>query len=56
MTGTSVTVTHEWIWCGGCGRTFKGARGLRVHQTSRFVSVSCRPMPVPLLALAGPDY
>jgi hypothetical protein len=29
--------------CPGCGRSFKGARGLRVHQTQRFQTMVCKP-------------
>lgn len=29
--------------CHGCGRTFRGARGLRAHQTARHVTAACRP-------------
>jgi hypothetical protein len=29
--------------CSGCGETFKGERGLRAHQNSRFLSMGCRP-------------
>lgn len=30
--------------CPGCGRSFRGERGLRSHQTARFVAMACRPM------------
>lgn len=29
--------------CPGCGGSFKGARGLRTHQTSKFVTLACKP-------------
>ena len=31
--------------CYGCGKTFKGARGLAAHQNSRHVALDCKPMP-----------
>jgi hypothetical protein len=30
-------------YCPGCGQTFNGERGLRSHQTARFVTLACRP-------------
>lgn len=30
--------------CQGCGQTFKGERGLRAHQTKKFVAMGCRPL------------
>jgi hypothetical protein len=33
--------------CPGCGRGFRGARGLRAHQAGRFVTAACRPAPRP---------
>jgi len=29
--------------CPGCGRAFRGARGLRVHQTAPHAAPACRP-------------
>lgn len=29
--------------CPGCGNHFKGERGLRSHQTQRFVALDCKP-------------
>lgn len=30
--------------CPGCGGYFKGERGLRAHQASKFVTLACRPV------------
>lgn len=30
--------------CQGCGMTFKGERGLRAHQSQRFITLACRPI------------
>lgn len=30
--------------CRGCGATFNGERGLRSHQSRRFVSLACKPV------------
>jgi hypothetical protein len=29
--------------CSGCGEKFKGERGLRAHQSGKFVALACRP-------------
>lgn len=29
--------------CNGCGEVFKGKRGLRAHQSRRFIAMGCRP-------------
>jgi hypothetical protein len=31
-------------YCSGCGQTFNGARGLRAHQNSKFLSLACREL------------
>jgi hypothetical protein len=33
-----------YVACPGCGRAFKGERGLRAHQATRYVSLACRPI------------
>lgn len=33
--------------CPGCGQWFRGARGVRSHMTSRFMSMNCRPFSAP---------
>lgn len=30
-------------YCPGCGTTFKGARGLKSHQSSKFLAMGCKP-------------
>lgn len=30
--------------CPGCGRAFRGERGLRAHQNGQFVTMACRPV------------
>jgi hypothetical protein len=37
-------MSNEDSRCAGCGRHFTGARGLRSHQTARFVALACRPV------------
>lgn len=32
--------------CRGCGRTFKGARGLRSHQSRPFAAMACLKDPL----------
>lgn len=34
-----------YVTCPGCGEAFKGERGLRAHQSQRFVTMDCRPRP-----------
>lgn len=29
--------------CPGCGRSFRGPRGLLSHRTARFQAMGCRP-------------
>lgn len=38
--------------CSGCGESFDGTRGLRAHQSARFVTMACRPVPAPVT----PEY
>lgn len=38
-----MTTKSETFEC-PCGRIFWSARGLRAHQSARFVSMSCRPI------------
>lgn len=37
------TPVATYLRCQGCGNAYKGERGLRAHQTQRFVTASCRP-------------
>ena len=30
--------------CQGCGESFRGGRGLRAHQSGKFVALACRPV------------
>lgn len=32
--------------CLGCGESFRGKRGLRAHQSSKFLTMACRPASV----------
>jgi len=36
-------MTTTYVRCSGCGDSFRGERGLRAHQTSRFVTLACKP-------------
>ncbi|BBC28701.1 hypothetical protein [Mycobacterium phage PR] len=40
------------VECPGCGKTFKGARGLKSHQTSRNVTMACKPVAEPVAEVA----
>lgn len=52
---TAAATTNEGI-CSGCGRTFRGAAGLRAHQSQRFVSLACKPLKkAPEVAQAQPE-
>ena len=44
--------TPETI-CPGCGRPFKGERGLRVHQSHPFTTAACRPAMATVSADSG---
>lgn len=35
--------TQSDVRCDGCGKSFKGRRGLTAHQTGRHVAMDCRP-------------
>jgi len=46
MTTTTATTTDDDradLRCPGCGQSFRGERGLRAHQSRRFVTIACRP-------------
>lgn len=32
-------------YCQGCGESFKGARGLRTHQSRPYITIACRRLP-----------
>jgi hypothetical protein len=39
----TTTQTTADVQCPGCGKSFTGTRGLRAHQSQRFVSLACKP-------------
>lgn len=39
-----------YVKCPGCGQSFKGARGLRSHQSVPFITSACRPTQAPVVA------
>lgn len=48
--GEALSLSHEVlpqtiaVRCPGCGQSFRGERGLRAHQSRRFVTIACRPI------------
>ncbi|AVO21785.1 hypothetical protein SEA_GODPHATHER_89 [Mycobacterium phage GodPhather] len=50
MSAAQKTITDAT--CAGCGKTFKGARGLKSHQTSRNVTMACKPVAEPVAEVA----
>lgn len=38
------TSTTDPARCPGCGQRFEGTRGLRAHQSARYVTLACRPI------------
>lgn len=45
---SDVTITEQGVstvTCGGCGKAFRGARGLASHQNHRNAAAGCKPAP-----------
>jgi hypothetical protein len=40
----SFVYVSPYIECPGCGKSFKGERGLRAHQSVRFQAMGCLPI------------
>lgn len=53
---TTTSASTATATCPGCGKKFKGARGLKAHQTSAFATLACKPYVDPVQPGSPEDF